>query len=79
MVLASDTSHYYEHFEKRRAYTTMFNVGEALQGYAKLEALADSNRHIIPGHDPLVIQRYPAASQEMAGIVARLDVEPSYG
>ena len=79
MVLASDTSHYYEHFEKRRAYTTMFNVGEALQGYAKLEALADSNRHIIPGHDPLVMQRYPAASQEMAGIVARLDVEPSYG
>ncbi len=79
MVLASDTSHYYEHFEKRRAYTTMFNVGEALQGYAKLEALADSNRHIIPGHDPLVMQRYPAASQEMAGIVARLDVEPNDG
>jgi glyoxylase-like metal-dependent hydrolase (beta-lactamase superfamily II) len=79
MVLASDTSHYYEHFEKRRAYTTMFNVGEALQGYAKLEALADSTRHIIPGHDPLVMQRYPAASQEMAGIVARLDMEPNYG
>lgn len=79
VVLASDTSHYYEHFEKRRAFTTMFNVGEALQGYAKLEALAQSNHHIIPGHDPLVMQRYPAASPAMAGIVARLDMEPQYG
>ena len=79
VVLASDTSHYYEHFEKRRAFTTMFNVGEALQGYAKLEALAQSNRHIIPGHDPLVMQRYPAALQAMTGIVARLDLEPSHG
>jgi hypothetical protein len=57
----------------------MFNVGEALQGYAKLEALAQSNHHIIPGHDPLVMQRYPAASPAMAGIVARLDMEPQYG
>ncbi len=79
VVLASDTSHYYEHFEKRRAYTTMFNVGEALQGYAKLEALAQSNNHIIPGHDPLVMQRYPAPSSSMAGVVVRLDVEPQNG
>ena len=69
----------FKQIEKRRAFTTMFNVGEALQGYAKLEALAQSNHHIIPGHDPLVMHRYPAASPAMTGIVARLDMEPQYG
>ncbi|HEX4329234.1 MAG TPA: N-acyl homoserine lactonase family protein [Burkholderiales bacterium] len=78
MVLASDSSHYYEHFEKRRAFTTMYNVGEAIEGYNTLERLADSQRHIIPGHDPLVMQRYPAASKALEGIVVRLDSEPTY-
>lgn len=77
VVLASDTSHFYEHFEKKRAFTTMFHLGEALEGYDTLRRLADSERHIVPGHDPLVMQRYPAASAELDGIVARLDAEPS--
>ncbi len=76
VVLASDTSHFYEHFEQRRVFTTMFHVGQAIQGYATLEKLADSPAHIVPGHDPLVMERYPAASAPLAGIVARLDVAP---
>ncbi|MEI6116481.1 MAG: N-acyl homoserine lactonase family protein [Burkholderiales bacterium] len=78
MVLASDTSHYYEHFEKNRLFTTMFNLGEAVDGYATLKRLAASPRHIIPGHDPLVMQRYPAVSAELDGIAVRLDAEPTY-
>jgi len=41
--------------------------------YARLRALADSPAHIVPGHDPLVLQRYPAASKALEGIAARLD------
>jgi len=78
VVLASDTSHYYEHFEKNRVFTTMFNLGEAVDGYATLKRLAGSIRHIIPGHDPLVMQRYPAVSAELDGIAVRLDAEPTY-
>jgi glyoxylase-like metal-dependent hydrolase (beta-lactamase superfamily II) len=78
VVLASDTSHYYEHFEKKRAFTTMFNVAEAVDGYGKLEQLADSLKHIVPGHDPLVMQRYPAASKALEGIAVRLDAVPTY-
>jgi glyoxylase-like metal-dependent hydrolase (beta-lactamase superfamily II) len=77
VVLASDTSHFYEHFEHKRVFTTVFNVGEAVQGYETLARLADSPRHIVPGHDPLVMARYPAPSAELAGIAVRLDVEPS--
>ena len=45
VVLASDASHYYEHFEQRRVFTTMFNVGEAVDGYATLQRLADSRQY----------------------------------
>lgn len=76
VVLASDCSHFYEHFESKRVFTTMLNVGEAVEGYAKLQQLADSSRHIIPGHDPLVMSRYPAPSPELQGIAVRLDTNP---
>jgi hypothetical protein len=32
---------------------------------------------IVPGHDPLVLTRYPAAKTGLEGWVARLDVEPN--
>ena len=76
VVLASDASHYYDHFEKGRCFPTVFNVGETLEGYRKLLRLADSPQHIVPGHDPLVMQRYPAVSGDLEGIAVRLDVMP---
>ncbi len=76
VVLASDTSHYYEHFEQYRVFPTTYNLGDVMRGYETLRRLADSMQHIIPGHDPLVMKRYPAPSRELEGIVARLDVAP---
>lgn len=77
VVLASDASHFYEHFEKKRVFTTMFNVGEAVDGYGTLLRLADSPAHVVPGHDPLVMQRYPAASAALQGVVASLHESPT--
>jgi hypothetical protein len=54
----------------------MYNLGDALEGYDTLRRIADSPRHIIPGHDPLVMARYPAVSKELEGIAVRLDVMP---
>jgi glyoxylase-like metal-dependent hydrolase (beta-lactamase superfamily II) len=76
VVVASDTSHYYEHFETGRCFGTMFDAGEALEGYDTLRALAQSPEHVVPGHDPLVIERYPAAREELKGIAVRLDLPP---
>ena len=78
LVLASDTSHYYEHFMTYRAFPTMFHTGDALTGYDTLRSLAQSIDHIIPGHDPMVMQFYPAPSEHLEGIVVRLDV-PALG
>jgi glyoxylase-like metal-dependent hydrolase (beta-lactamase superfamily II) len=77
VVLASDASHYYEHMETGRCFPTTFHLGEVMDGYATLRRLADSPMHIIPGHDPLVMERYPAPMAELAGIVVRLDVMPN--
>jgi hypothetical protein len=32
---------------------------------------------IVPGHDPLVMQRYPARSPDLQAIVVRFDVSPA--
>ena len=77
VVVASDTSHYYEHFEAARCFTTIFDVGATIEGYDRLRALADSPAHIVPGHDPLVMQRYPAVNEALRGIAVRLDVAPA--
>ena len=76
VVLASDASHHYEHVETGRCFPATYDLGEVVDGYETLQRLADSPRHIIPGHDPLVMARYPAAAPQLRGIVARLDLEP---
>ena len=76
VVLASDATHYYEHIEGDRCFVTVYNVGDTLEGYSMLRRLAASPRHIIPGHDPLVMQRYPAVSKALDGIAVSLDVNP---
>ena len=43
-----------------------------LDGYERMRSLAAADC-IIPGHDPLVMQRYPAPEPSLQGIVARLD------
>ncbi|HYC44525.1 MAG TPA: N-acyl homoserine lactonase family protein [Burkholderiales bacterium] len=77
VVLASDATHYYEHFEQGRCFTTVVDIGATLEGYDKLRRLAASPEHVIPGHDPLVMARYPAVNKELEGIAVRLDVMPS--
>jgi glyoxylase-like metal-dependent hydrolase (beta-lactamase superfamily II) len=76
VVLASDVTHFYENMESGRPFTTAFHVGEMLEGFERLRALAPSAKHIVPGHDPEVMRRYPAA-QGLEGIAVRLDLEPS--
>jgi glyoxylase-like metal-dependent hydrolase (beta-lactamase superfamily II) len=76
VVLASDTTHFYAHFLERRVFPIVHNVEGVLEGYRTLESLAASKAHVIPGHDPLVMELYPAAKPELEGWVARLDADP---
>ena len=76
VVLASDVTHFYENMEEGRPFTTAWHIGEMLEGFETLKELAPSPKHIVPGHDPEVMKRYPhLPGQE--GIVACLHLEPS--
>jgi hypothetical protein len=51
-----------------------FHIGDMLDAYDALRAAAPSPQHIVPGHDPLVMRRYPAPSPFLESLVVRLDV-----
>lgn len=73
VVLASDATHFYANIERGIPYPIVFNAGDVLEGYRRAYDLADSREHVIPGHDPLVIEKYPAPCEELKGWIARLD------
>lgn len=77
VVLASDATHFYENIESGRPFTITLSTADTLESYDRVRAAASSADHIIPGHDPLVMARYPAPSPALAGVVARLDVAPT--
>jgi glyoxylase-like metal-dependent hydrolase (beta-lactamase superfamily II) len=77
MVLAADASHFYANMQEGRAFPILHNLEETLEGYERLLLLASKPDNIIPGHDPLVTSRYPAAAPGLEGTVVRLDVEPA--
>ena len=68
VVLASDASHFYENMEQDRPFPIVYNVADMLAGYRKVAAAADSAGHIVPGHDPEVLRRYPAWPGDRIGI-----------
>ncbi|MDP6565884.1 MAG: N-acyl homoserine lactonase family protein [Alphaproteobacteria bacterium] len=77
LVLASDASHFYENMEKVSPFPILYSAADMVQGYETMRGLAETERHIIPGHDPLVMQRYPAAKDGLADTVVRLDADPT--
>lgn len=76
VVLASDAAHFYANFRQVRPFPIVYDVAKMVDGYARLRALADSDDHIVPGHDPQVTMRYPGASPTLQGVAVRLDLPP---
>lgn len=77
LVLASDASHYYANMEEARPFPIVLDVGAMVDGWRRLKSLASAPQHVVPGHDPLVMQRYAAPDPSMQGTVVRLDAEPA--
>jgi glyoxylase-like metal-dependent hydrolase (beta-lactamase superfamily II) len=77
VVLASDASHYYENLESARPFRIVHDVPQVHAAFRTILSLADSPAHFIPGHDPLVMTRYPAPAPALEGIAADLAVMPA--
>lgn len=75
-VLASDASHFYANMEEGRPFHLVHDVEDTLEGYRRLYELASDPLNVIPGHDPIVLDRYPASAPGLEGIAVRLDADP---
>ncbi len=76
VVISSDATHLYRHLDEGTVFPITYNIGEVLDGYQTLKRLATSRQHVIPGHDPLVMDLFPSAASGLEGWIARLDAEP---
>lgn len=76
VVLASDASHYYDNMMNEAPFPVVHDVAEMLAGHRRLLSLGESPRHVVPGHDPLVMRRYPRHGKPEDEIVA-LHLEPT--
>jgi glyoxylase-like metal-dependent hydrolase (beta-lactamase superfamily II) len=76
VVIASDATHLYAHIDGGRVFPVVYNVADVLEGYGKLKRLAGDVGRVVPGHDPDVLRRYPAARPGLEGWIVRLDAEP---
>lgn len=59
VVLASDAAHLWANIRLRSPFPILEGLTPMLEGYDTIEALADGDDHVIPGHDPQVALRFP--------------------
>jgi hypothetical protein len=55
-------------------FPVVVDVARMLKGFEILESLADGPDHIIPGHDPLILKRFPPLPGHPDTV--RLDLPP---
>jgi glyoxylase-like metal-dependent hydrolase (beta-lactamase superfamily II) len=74
VVLAGDTTHLWANIRGRNPFPIPPDVSKVMEGYVRLEQLADGPDHIIPRHKPLLLKRFPQYSG--GPDIVRLDLEP---
>lgn len=72
VVLASDATHFYANIEQDRPFSIVSDLPGMYDAFDLVRSLAPSPEHVVPGHDPLVMQRYPVAEKGLEGIAVRV-------
>ena len=75
VMLASDVAHFYDNVWKRNPFSILQHIPEYCESHERMIELAESPDHIVPGHDPLVMERYPAHPDDPETVI--LTVPPS--
>jgi glyoxylase-like metal-dependent hydrolase (beta-lactamase superfamily II) len=58
VLLASDAVHYYDELTTERPFAVLADLADVYRAYDTVRALAADGRALLPGHDPLVMERY---------------------
>ena len=61
-VLTSDASHYYRNLEEGVPFQTLHDLPGTYQAFRRIRELASAPELILPGHDPLVLDRLRAVA-----------------
>ncbi len=59
VVLAGDAVHLWGNIRQRNPFPVVVDVARMLRGFDIDRGLADGPDHVIPGHDPLILKRFP--------------------
>jgi glyoxylase-like metal-dependent hydrolase (beta-lactamase superfamily II) len=68
IVLASDNMYLYENLEKHVPIAQTFDAKSNLAAQDRMKTIASSPRLIVPGHDPLVMTRFPRVADNVVRI-----------
>jgi glyoxylase-like metal-dependent hydrolase (beta-lactamase superfamily II) len=68
VVLTSDNVYLYENLEKHVPIAATLDAESNLRAQDRIRTLASDPRLIVPGHDPLVFERFPAVSEGIVRI-----------
>ncbi len=60
VLLASDALHFYEEMDRRRPFEVFFDLEGMYRAYDTFRAFEQAGTTIVAGHDPLVMERFPA-------------------
>lgn len=78
VVLASDAAHYYGNMHRRNPFPIVYNVGDMMEGWKTVERLAGHPDRVIPGHDPMVRELYPQASDKADAVALHKNPKRSF-
>jgi hypothetical protein len=59
---------------QRNPFPVVVDVARMLKGYDIINSLADGPDHVIPGHDPLILKRFPMLNGNPE--IVRVDLPP---
>jgi glyoxylase-like metal-dependent hydrolase (beta-lactamase superfamily II) len=68
VILASDNMYLYENLDRGAAIAQTLDPAANLRAQRRMAALAAAPSLVIPGHDPLVFERFPAVKPGVAAI-----------
>ena len=72
IVLASDATHFYANIEEDRPYSIVSDLARMYGAFDVVRSLAGSSGHVVPGHDPSVMKRFPPARKGLEGVAVRI-------
>jgi glyoxylase-like metal-dependent hydrolase (beta-lactamase superfamily II) len=78
VVLASDATHFYENLQADHPFSIVHSLPGMYAAFDRVRALAggDDDR-IVPGHDPLVLERYPPPRPDLLGLAVEISANPA--